>query len=391
MGIKKYFSGLTRNSFLLTLTSFFGDISTEMLYPILPIFLTQILLAPAVVVGIVEGLAEATQNIVQGFSGRLADKIRNNKKVALLGYGLAALAKPFMGLATNWQQLLLGRGLDRLGSGTRSAPRDALIASSVESKYRGRAFGLEGIGDNLGAVVGPLLAIIFIFGLHIQIRTIFYIAFIPGFLAFLMILSVKQKPNHEKIEIHKFKLKNLSPSYWKYIGAIGLAGIGNSSNAFLILRAKNIGIPLEITIFIYAAFNLVAALASYPAGKMSDRLGRRNILIISLIIYAVTYFGFAKTNNYLMIASLFIMYGTYEGIFRAVGRTMATDLVPEDLRATGVGIYATTIGLTSLVASIVAGQLWDKINPQAVFMYGSILAMVGAVALLILTKNKYKL
>lgn len=386
---KGYFIGLTKNSFLLAFTSFFADISTEMLYPILPIFLTQVLFSPAAIVGVVEGVAEATQNIVQGFSGRLADKIQDNKKVALFGYGLASLAKPFMGFAASWEQLLLGRALDRLGTGTRSAPRDSLIASSVNESYRGRAFGLEGIGDNLGAVAGPLLAIVFLFTLHLQLRLIFYLAFIPGVLAFLMILTVKKRSNKQSATLPKFRLNHLPTGYWKYLGAIGLAGVGNSSNAFLILRAKNIGIPLETTILIYAAFNLAAALASYPAGSLSDKLGRRNILILSLIIFIIAYLGFAISSNFLIIATLFILYGVYQGIFRAVGKSMAIDLIPSNLRATGIGIYSTVIGLTSLVASIIGGQLWDKFNPQATFVYGVVFAVIGVVSLFLLTRNSH--
>jgi MFS family permease len=383
-----FFTGLSKTTFLLAFTSFFGDISTEMLYPILPIFLTQVLFAPVAVVGIVEGIAEAMQNIVQGFSGRLADKIQNNKKVALFGYGIAAVAKPFMGLAMNWEQLLFGRALDRLASGTRSAPRDALIASSTDEQHRGRAFGLEGIGDNMGAVVGPLLAVLFLYALHLQLRLIFYLAFIPGLLAFLLIMAVKQKSNTPRGSIPPFRLNNLPAPYWKYILAIALAGIGNSSNAFLILRAKNIGIPIEATILVYAIFNLVAALSSYPAGSLSDKLGRRNILIFSFCIFIITYLGFAFSRNILLIALLFVLYGSYQGIFRAVGKAMATDLIPLDLRATGIGIYSTVIGLTSLIASIVGGFLWDKVNPSATFLYGALFAGAGIIALIALTKNR---
>lgn len=385
--MKKYFTGLTKNSFLLAFNSFFADVATEMLYPVLPIFLTQVLLAPVALVGVIEGIAEATQNIVQGFSGRIADKLQNNKKIALFGYGLAALAKPFMGLAGNWQHFLVGRALDRLGTGTRSAPRDALIASSVKEKYKGKAFGIEGLGDNLGAVVGPLLALLLLFIFHLQIRLIFFLAFIPGLIAFLMILSVTQKPR-QQIMSYKFSLTNLPTSYWKYLFAVGVAGIGNSSNAFLILRAKHIGIATETTILIYAAFNLMAALSSYPAGSLSDRLGRRNIIILALFIFTLTYFGFALSRNFLLIGLLFILYGAYQGIFRAVGKALATDLVPRHLRATGIGIYSTVIGLTSLVASIVGGQLWDKINPSAVFLFGAIMAILGGISLLVLVPKK---
>ena len=279
----RYFAGLSQNTFLLALASLFADISTEMLYPILPIFLTQTLKASGSVVGLVEGVAEATQNIVQGFSGSLSDRLQRRKPVALVGYFLAAIGKPLMGAATVWQGVLGGRFLDRLGAGTRSAPRDALIASSVDEANRGRAFGLEGVGDNAGAFLGPLLAVLLLIILHLDIRLIFYLAVIPGLLAFLMVVLVKERPvvvtAKSKIDVN---LRQFPKPYWRYLLATALFGIGNSSNAFLILQTKDIGASLTMTILIYAGFNLVAALISYPAGFLSDRLGRRNILILAL-------------------------------------------------------------------------------------------------------------
>lgn len=386
---KKYFSGLTRDSFLLAFVSLFADIATEMLYPVLPIFLTQNLKAGGSIVGLVEGIALATQNIIQGFSGWLADKLKRRKIIALIGYIAAAAAKPLIGVSTVWQGVLGARFLDRLGTGIRSAPRDALIASSVNDKHRGKAFGIEGIGDNLGAFLGPLLALFLLFSLHIDIRYIFYLAVIPGLIAVLMMLFVKEK-SQAKIEKPKpqITIKHFPKKYWQYLFAIGLFGLGNSSNSFLILQTKSIGVSLGLTILIYAFFNLVAALASYPSGFLSDKLGRRNILLFSFIIFIATYTGFAFTKNIYLIALLFILYGIYQGVFRSVGKALATDLVPQHLRASGIGWYSTTIGLSSLIASIVAGQLWDKINHPAVFIYGAIFAIIGTIALVILLTNE---
>ena len=275
----RYFSGLSRNTFLLALASLFADISTEMLYPILPIFLTQTLKASGSVVGLIEGVAGATQNIVQGFSGALSDKLQRRKPVALVGYFLAAIGKPLMGAATVWQGVLGGRFLDRLGAGTRSAPRDALIAASVDEANRGRAFGLEGVGDNTGAFLGPLVAVLLLIVWQLDIRLIFYLAVIPGLLAFLMVLLVEERAAavtaKAKIDIN---LRQFPKPYWKYLVATALFGIGNSSNAFLILQTKDIGASLTMTILIYAGFNLVAALISYPAGFLSDQLGRQKYL-----------------------------------------------------------------------------------------------------------------
>jgi len=192
--IHRHFAGLSKNTFLLALSSLFADISTEMLYPVLPLFLTQTLRASGSVVGLVDGLAQATQNVVQGFSGALSDRLQRRKPLALFGYALAAIAKPLMGMATIWQGLFAARLLDRLGAGTRSAPRDALIASSVDAANRGRAFGLEGVGDNAGAFLGPLLALFLLYSLQIGIRSIFYLALIPGLLAFVMVLFVRERP-----------------------------------------------------------------------------------------------------------------------------------------------------------------------------------------------------
>ena len=233
--VQRYFAGLSRNTFLLATASLFADISTEMLYPVLPVFLTQTLKASGTVVGVVDGFAQATQNIVQGFSGTLSDKLQKRKSVALAGYLLAAIAKPLMGLATVWQGVFAARLLDRLGAGARSAPRDALIASSVDEDNRGRAFGLEGAGDNAGAFLGPLLAALLLYTLRLDMRSIFFLAVIPGLTAFMMVLLVKE---NDAAVAAKSKLdtrvRQFPTDYWKYLLATALFGIGNSSNAFLI-------------------------------------------------------------------------------------------------------------------------------------------------------------
>jgi MFS family permease len=379
----RYLAGISRNTVLLAFASLFADISSEMLYPILPIFLTQTLHASGSVVGLVEGMAGATQNVVQGFSGWLSDKLQKRKSLALIGYFASAVGKPLMGLATAWPGVLGGRFLDRLGAGFRSAPRDALIASSVSDENRGRAFGLEGIGDNLGAFLGPLLAVLLFLSFHFEIRWIFYLAMVPGLLAFCMILLVHERPvpvaAKSKIDV---SLREFHKGYWKYLLVIALFGIGNSSNSFLILQTKSIGASFEATILIYAGFNLVAALISYPAGSLSDRWGRRNILLLSFVIFFVAYLGFARTGSVVVIAILFIFYGLFQGIFRSVGKAFASDFVPEHLRASGVGWYSTTLGLLQLVASVVAGLLWDRVGHPAVFYYGAAFAVVGSVGLL---------
>ena len=375
---------------LLAFASLFADISTEMLYPVLPIFLTTYLKASGGVVGLVEGVAGATQNISQGFSGYISDRLQRRKPVALVGYLIAAAAKPLIGVSGVWQQALGARFLDRFGSGIRSAPRDALIAGSTDGQNRGRAFGLEGIGDNLGAFLGPLIAIFLLFQIKTDIRNIFYIAFIPGILAFLMIFLLKEKSLAVKAKSKlEMTLDKFPRTYWKYLGVTALFGIGASSNSFLILQTRNLGVSLATTILIYAFFNLVAAFISYPSGVLSDKFGRKNLLLAAFVIFAITYFGFASTKDIYLIGILFIFYGLYQGIFRAIGRTFAADFVPQELAASGVGWYSTVVGMTGLFASIIAGQLWDKVGHEAVFIYGLVFAVIGVILLMLLIPSQH--
>jgi MFS family permease len=385
---KKYFSGLTKNTILIAFASLFSDISTEMLYPILPIYLTKYLGANGGIIGIIEGIATATQNIIQGFSGWLSDKIQQRKPIALAGYFLSAISKPFIGIANTWKLVLAVRFSDRLGAGSRSAPRDALIAESAAPEHRGKAFGLEGIGDNLGAFLGPLITVLLFFSLRFDIHTIFYLAVIPGLTAFLMIFLVKEKRekilSKSKIDLH---VRQFPQKYWKYLLVTCLFGIGNSSNAFLILEIREKGVSLLNTILVYSFYNLIAALVSYPAGSLSDKFGRKPLLLISFVIFFISYAGFAFSSSIFLVGSLFISYGLFQGIFRTSGKSYAADFVPTHLRASGIGWYSTVVGLSGLIASIVAGQLWDKVSHGSVFIYGAALSLVGIISLAMLVPN----
>jgi MFS family permease len=260
----------------------------------------------------------------------------------------------------------------------------------VDKENRGRAFGLEGVGDNAGAFLGPLLAVFLLYALHLGMRAIFYLAIIPGLLAFFMVLLVKERPAavaaKSKIEV---SLRQFPKGYWRYLLVTALFGLGNSSNSFLILRTQDIGSSLQTTIVIYAMFNLVAAVISYPAGFLSDKMGRKNVLLVAFVIFLIAYLGFALAPNILVVALLFVFYGLYQGIFRAVGKALASDFVPERLRASGIGWYSTTLGLLELVASVVAGLLWDQVGHASVFYYGATFAVVGSVALLLLIPGKH--
>ncbi len=386
---KRRRSGLTPSSYLLALTSFFADMSTEMLYPVLPVFLTDVLKTPVEIVGLIEGLATGVQYGMQGVSGWLADRIHRPKTIALIGFALNAIGKPVIGLAVSWPLALAGRLIDRFGAGSRSAPRDALIAASVDEEHRGRAFGLEGLGDNGGAFLGPMLAILLLYVFHVDLRSIFYFAFIPGLLAFLMIVFVRVRAGvRVKSDIASVPAPlsgtYFSPVYRKYLLVTALFGIGNSTNAFLILRTKNAGVPLFATILLYAFFNLIAALISFPAGSLSDRIGRKKLLVLCFAIFALVYLGFSLSVNVALLAFCFLLYGVYSGVYRAVGKTFVTDIVPQEHRASSIGWYSAVIGITGFIASAVGGWLWTNIAPPATFLYGVIFSVAAIPALLYL-------
>ncbi len=386
---KKYFSGLSRNTFLLTSTSLFADISTEMLYPVIPIFLTQYFGVGGAIVGLVEGIAVATQYIQQGVSGWFSDKIQKRKLLAQVGYTLAAIAKPLIGLSTAWSGVLAGRFLDRLGTGTRSAPRYALVAQSAKEDSRGKAFGLEGLGDNLGAFLGPLVAVVLLFYFKVQIREIFYLALIPGLIAVVLVSFVREKADgiHSKYKLDT-SFGKFPRSYWKYLGVIAVFGVGNLSSSFMILQSRNVGISLIVTILIYAVFNLVAALVSYPAGYLSDKIGRKKVLLGAFIVFLISLVGFAVSRNVFVIALLFALYGVYQGAFRATGNAMASDFVPQELRASAIGWFNTVVGLSGLIASLTAGLFYDRLGHSTPFITAAIFVTLGSLLLVFFKNNK---
>ena len=383
-----WFTGLSRNTVFLALASLFCDVSTEMLYPLLPVYLTQTLGAGGAVVGLVEGVAEGVQNIFQGVSGSLSDRLQRRKPIALVGYALSAIAKPLIGMAGAWPGVLGARFTDRLGAGARGAPRDALIAASADEAHRGKAFGLEGAGDNAGAFIGPLLAVALLTLWRVPMRAIFYLAFIPGALAFLMVLLVREGRTAPSAKARfDAGLARFPPTYRRYLLAAALFGLGNSSNAFLILQTRALGASLQTTILIYAGFNLVAALVSYPAGALSDRIGRRALLLVSFAVAFVAYAGFALAGGVIAAALLFCLYGVFQGLFRTAGKALAVDLSPPGLRASGVGWYGATVGVTALIASAAAGLIWDRLGHAAVFGFGAGFALLGGLAVALLVRD----
>jgi MFS family permease len=380
-------SGLSWNTYFITCASFLGDLATEMLTPILPIFLAQTLHANGSIVGLVDGSAQAVRNFVEGFSGFISDRLRRRKSIVVLGYLLAAFAKPLMGLSTVWETVLAGRMLDRLGAGVRSAPRDALVASSVPERSKGRGFGFETLAENAGAFIGPLLTLFLLYAWAADIRTIFYLALVPGLFAVATVFLVKEQTSAARTE-RPVHLRSLPSAYWRYLAVIAIFSVGNSSNAFLILRTQEIGASLASITTIYAGFNLVAALASYVLGAVSDQWRRKPLMFGSFCVFLLVYLGFFFAESFTTIAMLFLLYGLYHGIFRSVGRALASDFVSDPLRATAIGWFSATAGLLQLIASVIAGVLWDIMGHASVFIYGAAFATAGMAALLLLWPSK---
>jgi MFS family permease len=382
--------GFSNNTYLVTGGSFFADMSTEMLTPVLPIFLTQVLNANGSVVGLVDGVAQAVRNLIDGFSGSISDKLRTRKPVVLAGYAMAAVSKPLMGLSTMWEGVLGARILDRLGAGVRSAPRDATVASSVAKRERGGGFGLEGLAEHAGAFLGPLLTVLLLYVLQVDIRVIFYVAFVPAVLALCVVYFVKEKSPADAPVRPTFNPRRLPPLYWRYLLAIAIVSIGNSSNSFLILRTQEVGASVLTTTLIYAGYNLVAAVMSYPLTALSDSWGRKIILASSSIVFALVYVGFSIVQSISAIIALFLFYGIYQASFRSVGRALACDLAPEDLRASAIGWFSATVGLCQLMASLMAGVLWDHLGHASTFILGAGSAIAGVVAIAVLLPWKTK-
>jgi MFS family permease len=334
------FIGLSRSAIILGLVSLLADISSEMIYPILPLFLTQTLHAPAAVVGLIEGVAVGASTAIGGISGWISDRLGRRKPVAFAGYLLSAVTRPMIAAAQVWPVVLGARFAERFGKGIRTAPRDALLAESTAEKYRGRAFGFERAMDSAGAVVGPLIALALVGWAGFGARTIFLISGIPATLAALLILTVRERRDAAAgvRDNLKFSLAGATREYKRLLLVTGVFGLANSANSFLILRSEQLGLDRKWTILAYALYNAVASLASMPAGAASDRFGRRNVLMVGFGIYAASYAGLGAASVGWLVWPLFALYGLFPALTDGVGKAMAVDTAGKAGRAPALGI-----------------------------------------------------
>src|SRR5262249_11179028 len=367
---------------IIGMVSLFSDISTEMAYPLLPLFIRNVLGASTTQLGIIEGIAEGTGSIITGLSGWISDRLHRRKWVAVLGYGATALAKPIVGLAGGVGLVLTGRFLDRFGKGVRSAPKDALLADVASSEMRGRIFGFERMMDSAGAVMGPAVSLTLLYVLSLSLRTALILTVVPSIAAFSLILLVAE-PRSVASSARRFDLKGLSGDFLIFLAVNSLFNIGNSSNTFLLLKAADAGMGVTASLVCYMVYNAVYSLGSYPAGTLSDRLGRKNILMVGFFIFSAVYFGFALAGSKGWIWFLFIAYGLYPALPDGVSKALAVDTVDASMRATAIGIFSASVGFSRLIASVIGGWLWERFGSAATFYYGAVASMLALILFVI--------
>jgi len=379
--------GVERNVFRLGIVSFFTDISSEMIYPLVPIFITETLGAPRSILGAIEGLAESTTSVFKVVSGWLSDKVGKRKPFALAGYSVSAVAKVFLAVAFQWPMVLFARVVDRFGKGLRTSPRDALIAQWTPPSVRGRGFGFHRAADTAGAVLGPLAALALLALIGENYRPIFALALVPAVLAIIVLRGVRDRApaSEEHGPQPRLRFRDFGRGYYVFLGISLIFALGNSSDVFIILRARDLGLGVSEVVLAYTLFNVVYALLSMPAGIASDRLGRRGVIAGGFAIFAAVYFGFAFVDAGAYIWLLFAVYGVYMALTEGVGRALVADFVGAQWRGTALGLYQGAMGLMILLSSVLAGVLWDQVGASAPFFLGgstAVLAFLLAVFLL---------
>ena len=386
---KNFFRGLTSNVFILGLVSLLTDLSSQMVFPLIPLFLTSVLSAGAYAVGIVEGAAETTASLLKVVSGYWSDKIKKRKLFVLLGYSLSSITKPLFALAYTWPLVLFIRIVERIGKGLRTAPRDAIVAESCEKNARGKAYGLQRAMDGIGSISGAVLAFLLLPSLGY--RNIFLIAFIPAIIAVFVILFVKEKREPSK-EVRKMSLKvsfrELPLNLKLFIIASSVFALGHFGYAFLLLRAKDVGLADNMTILMYVLFYIIYTLFIIPAGILSDRIGRKPVLAMGYLMFAITSLGLIYASDLHTILLFFLLYGIFYAMVDAVQRAFVADLAPKHLKGTALGTFHTAVGLMALPGRYIAGMLWDKISPEATFVYGFLLAMVSLIVFIFVKGDK---
>lgn len=377
---------LHRNVIALGLVSLFTDFSSEMIYPLLPVFLTTALGAGPAALGLIEGVAETTASLLKFFSGAWSDRLGRKKPLVVGGYALSSIARPLTGFAAVWGHVLAIRFSDRVGKGVRTSPRDALVAASAPPEDRGRAFGLQRAMDHLGAVLGPIAAFLLLTRAGLPYRSIFFLAAIPGAIAVAVLLtSVRDVEGAAPAHVGgRLAADGLSREYRKYLLIVALFTLGNASDAFLILRAVEEGVPAAYAPLLWGAFHAVKSSFSMPAGILSDRWDRRKVVVAGWLVYVVTYAAWGIVRGPGWMVGLFLFYGLFAAATEGTERALVADFIPPQLRATGFGWYHLAVGLSALPASVLFGLLYKWKGAPVAFGTSAALALAASVLLLLL-------
>ena len=381
-GKKPFFN----NVLFIGLISFFGGVSQDIMVPVLPLYLANVLGLDKSFIGFTEGLVTSSASIFKIVSGFLSDKFRKNKPIVFFGYFLSFIARPLLALTSSAGVILFLRFLDGIGKGIKDSPKDALIADSTQMQSRGKGFGIVRALDTFGSVVGPLLLFLLLFLLQnnsMKYQYIFFICAIPLlFTLGILVCFVKEVPFVRKQ--HSVDLKFALPKkFYIFLASVLLFSLGNSSDTFLILRAQNVGVSLLAIPLVYALFNFIYASASVPLGSLSDKIGREKVILLGWVAYAFAYLGFGLAKTPLAIWLLFAFYGVYYATTEGVAKAFIADLIEIEHRGKAYGIYNALVGLITLPASIIAGILWDTVNPASPFFFGAIMAAIASVVLFI--------
>jgi len=372
---------IVSNVVVLGFVSFFTDISTEMVYPILPLYLTAVLGASPTIIGTIEGIAESLAAIIKLFSGIIADKYNNKKQLAFIGYFASFFNKIIILLSVTWSGVLLARIVDRFGKGIRTAPRDALIAEAAEEGNLGKAYGLHKAFDMMGASIGILIAFILMaLSDSNDFRNIFIISMIPAIIGPLCVLFVKDEKKKTTPKKLDFRWKSLNTKLKLFLIIIFVFTLGNSSNAFILLRASNAGFSSHEAILLYFVFNIVASVLSYPIGKLSDKVGRKFTLPVGYLLYGFVYLGIGLLSSRGAFWGLFAIYGVYTALTAGGERALIAEISPPNLRGSALGLHSAIVGVGLLPASLIAGVLWEVVGEAAPFVLGGCLALFASIS-----------
>ncbi|MBE0678258.1 MAG: MFS transporter [Bacteroidales bacterium] len=375
--------GFPRNIMFTGLTSFLTDTSVKMIYSVMPMFLMSIGASKASL-GLIEGVAESTASMVKAFSGFWSDRIGKNKPFMLVGYAISAVILPLYAFVISPMQVLVLRFAERFGKGIRTAPRDSLIAASVINNETGRSFGMQKAMDNSGAIAGPLLAFALLSFFPENFRLVFILAGIPAIVGIFVIVFGIREVRKKKTElIQKFRVRDFSKRYYLFLGIIFIFTLGNSTDALLLVKANEAGIKVAFIPLVYLITNTVAVIAAIPLGSLSDRIGKEKLLMAGFLIYALVYFWFGKTSDTTAITLLFALYGLYSAATDGIQKAFVTDIIDNNKKGTGLGIYNAMLGITLLPASIIAGVMYDRAGPAVPFYFGASMAFLAFLLMIV--------